>query len=377
MGKVKVLLIGNYSHDRQESMLRFSSLLREGVHCQTVEVSYWGARPFAVRYLGFVKVAVKYLGYIDKFIFGALALLVMRMIGRYDAYHVLDHGNAIYAFFLPRDRTLITCHDCIAIQEAFEGRTGEKVGRFGKLFQWIIKRGLQRSGRVVAVSEQTARELTLIAEVPSRKIKVIYNSQYSDVQRVDRVLIDNVLARYSLSSDRQFILMLGSDLARKNRVGAIRAYEVFRQRSNFSPYLILAGKPLVGESLTVWKSSPFRDDIFYIGAVDNDQLSALYSGCSLFLFPSLAEGFGVPIIEAQSCGAPVVTSAVQPMPEVGGDGAVYADPYSPDDIARAIGFAFQHGEVLIAKGYRNAARFSRDNLLESYRSVYREIANGL
>jgi glycosyltransferase involved in cell wall biosynthesis len=367
-----VLLIGNYLADQQESMLRFERLLASLLNSHGVAHNTW--RPPSL--LGRIwrqGGAAKLAAYCDKFMLGGLQLLYLRFRGRYHLFHILDHGNSLYAFLLPASKTVITCHDCIAIEEAMCGRTGERVGRFGLFFQRLIAAGLRRVATVVAVSTETTRELQRLVSVSAKKIHIVPNSLYSSVSRIDASICRERLLKLGIAPERPFIFMLGSNLIRKNRARAIQAYELLRSSHLVDIQLVIAGQPLVGSSAHFLNNSKYHLDIHFLGKIDDDLLSILYSSCEIFFFPSLAEGFGVPIIEAQTCGAMVVTSNIAPMPEVGGDAAIYADPYRVEALAEALLQAVMTKNKFKELIVLNANRYTPEKMLLGYEAVYREL----
>jgi glycosyltransferase involved in cell wall biosynthesis len=109
--------------------------------------------------------------------------------------------------------------------------------------------------------------------------------------------------------------------------------------------------------------------------VEAEDLCGLYSGASALLFPSLCEGFGWPIIEAQACGCPVFTSNRPPMTEVGGDGAVYIDPEDPIEAAKIILENLPHAEGMREAGFANLRRFSTDQMVDGYLNLYASAMN--
>lgn len=367
-----VILVFNYSPDRQESMLRFGNALLSELRASGVNVRSWEPPRLLGRWAGAGRGGLaKWLGYVDKFVLGSLSLLICRARHPMAVWHIIDHSNALYCFLLPTERTVVTCHDCIAIEEARIGRTGEKVGRFGPFFQALITKGLRKCENVACVSAATAADLERIVGINRDRSLVIHNGLLVAYRRVECGVARRRLEEAGVPTDEPFIFMVGSNLIRKNRIGTIAIFEALRDLAPERRYrLVLAGKPWSAEVKRAAMSCRYGNDIVETGRLSDQVLEAAYSAAAVVIFPSLAEGFGLPVIEAQACGAPVVASDIPPMPEVGGSGALYADPRRPTDFARAIQRAMGLGSELREQALENTKRFETRKWAAQYRSLY-------
>lgn len=371
-----VVLVFNYLPDGQESMLRFGNALLLELLASGVSVRSWSPPQLLGRWArGRGGGLAKWLGYIDKFVLGSLSLLICRVRHPMAVWHIIDHGNALYCFLLPTERTVATCHDCIAIEEARIVRTGEKVGRFGPFFQALITKGLRKCKKVACVSAATAADLERIVGITRDRSLVIHNGLLVAYDRVECGVARRRLEEAGVPVDEPFIFMVGSNLLRKNRIGAIAIFEALRDLVPERRYrLLLAGKPWSAEVKRAAESSRYGTDIVETGRLSDQVLEAAYSAAAVVIFPSLAEGFGLPVIEAQACGALVVASDIPPMPEVGGSGALYADPSRPRDFALAIHRAIGIGSELRELALKNVKRFETGKWAAHYRSLYASLA---
>jgi glycosyltransferase involved in cell wall biosynthesis len=368
---MKVLLIGNYQQEQQQSMLLFGELLYSELKANGVEVELW--QPKKMLHINLkIKMLAKYIAYIDKFILGSINLFWKAHTQKYSVFHILDHGNSVYAYLLPPDRTIITCHDCIAIEEAFKSRTGEQVGMLGKLLQSLIIKGLEKTKVVACVSNATKKDLQRLTNVADNDVKVIYNSAYSEVTQKPKSSVVEIFKKHSVPIAEKYIFSLGNNLIRKNRLGVINGYLSYRLKHPSSIIkLWLAGKPFNDEMERIISNSQFSEDIRYLSNVDDELLSALYSACEVFCFPSIDEGFGVPIIEAQICNALVITSDKEPMREVAGEAAILVDPYDTESIAGAFSSYSEIAELIKSKNSNNIEGFSKEMLTKNYLYEYR------
>ena len=209
---------------------------------------------------------------------------------------------------------------------------------------------LKTASRIIAVSNATKQDLIEKISIKKEKVEVVYEGYNKEIYR-------NRL-KYSDIEEKKYFIFVGTIQPRKNLERIIIAFS--RQSSVFN--LVIAGSKgwLSDDIYKLPKKLGIENRVKFLGYVPDEQLPALYSGAEALLFPSLFEGFGLPILEAQACGCPVITSNLSSMPEVAGDAAILVDPYSIDDIVKGmerlqgIGYRVQ----LIKKGFENIKRFS-------------------
>lgn len=238
-----------------------------------------------------------------------------------------------------------------------------EVYRFSRVLLWKQQyRALcRRADRFIAISEFTKREMTELLGIPKNRIRVLYCAAPEHVVQVCFSSVLNAL-REKYHLPERYILFVGNFNPRKNLKRLITAFDLMKQRSGLPISLVIAGgQGWKFDPLNALKGVSFAQDVNFIGYVPDEEIAALYSAAELFVFPSLYEGFGIPVIEAQKCGTPVITSNTSALPEIGGDAAVYVDPLNVDELAHEMEIVLQSNtlrESLIAKGKENAARFS-------------------
>lgn len=215
---------------------------------------------------------------------------------------------------------------------------------------------------VICVSENTKKDVMRLYGTREDKIKVIYEG----VERTNiEYRISNIEKKptsYQLPAT-SYLLFIGRLEQRKNIVRMIEAFEILKEKYNIPHTLVLAGKPGYGYERIKQKvaRSTQKDAIQEVGYVLEEEKWELLKNADVFLFPSLYEGFGIPILEAQSVGVPVVTSNVSSLPEVGGEGAVYVDPNDMKSIAEGIQSVLSdkgRRDDIIVKATQNVDRFS-------------------
>ena len=257
-----------------------------------------------------------------------------KLIGGVDVFFM---PNLNFAAFSKKVKVFVTAHDL-----SFEF--------FPKLFSWKQRLWhfavnfhslLRRADQVIAVSKSTQDDLISFYGLPTKKVHVIHSGvdeRFVPINRNDLALLA-IQEKYKLPY--KFFLSLGTIEPRKNLESILKAFEVFRQTAigDAAKYeLVLAGRPgwKYERFFEAIENSPVKDAIHMIGFVDDRDKPALYNLASVFIYPSLYEGFGFPPLEAIACGTPVIASHSASLPEVVGDAGVLIDPYRPDEILQAL-----------------------------------------
>lgn len=218
--------------------------------------------------------------------------------------------------------------------------------RFAVLARWMLRYSARQADLLFTVSEFSKGELSRFYNVPPDRIAVTSNGV--DFSRFNPEAIDHrVLAKYGITHGRYW-LTVGRIEPRKNQVNIIKAWT---QRGDFTKPLVIVGQQDFDydEAYREAIASDGAESIVFLDGVADKELPALYSSCYCFIYPSYAEGFGMPIVEALSCGAPVITSRSTAMPEVVGTAAVTVDPHSVDEIMFAMAAVDASGETRAAR----------------------------
>jgi glycosyltransferase involved in cell wall biosynthesis len=218
-----------------------------------------------------------------------------------------------------------------------------------------IRLGLRRAARIICISQTTRRDLVARFPAADAKAQVV---PLAAAARFSRPVGPSELAatRRRHGLDSEFVLCTGTLEPRKNLVRVLRAHEGLSRRVP----LALVG-PRGWEFEPILDEAGRRDDVHVLGQIPDDDLVALYQACTVFCYPSLYEGFGLPLLEAMASGAACVTSSVSSLPEVGGDAVLYVDPSNVDGICGAIERLLasrQERQALGARASRRAAEFS-------------------
>lgn len=358
--RTEIVVVANYLLDKQISMERYCSSLctfYSGYRLRILRPKVFLGRFFADRPL-----LNKQLRYIDKYILFIPELLVVSI--RCKLVHVCDHSNSPYILFLPRRKTVVTCHDLIAVRGAFgDSSVHCNSTPMGKVLQFLILLSLQRASSIIFVSHTTKSDYLLLAKGGNdQNLKVIYNcldnSSISFLPKASRDL--------SRLQSLPYLLTVGSSLPRKNRKLALKLLQLVNMHFPFQ--LVVVGSDLSIQEKQLTDDLSLGDAIVHMGKVSQSELSFIYRNAYCLVFPSYSEGFGWPVIEAQSFGCPVIASSSSCIPEIGGSGALYADPYSVSDFLIRVQSLTNPDlrERLISRGFRNQMRFNPSYIKDQY-----------
>lgn len=222
--------------------------------------------------------------------------------------------------------------------------------------RWSTKSSLKRAKSVIAVSKNTRFDLIRTYGGDAHRIRTVYHGAGSD-----RPAFNFRIGGTSGPSLTPYLLFVGRIEEKKNIAGILNAYKILKERYKIPHELVLAGSPGYGFENLRLQMADGKSQIKLKGYVNEREKGLLYANADMFLFPSFYEGFGLPVLEAQSAGVPVVTSFDSCLPEIAGEGALFVDPEKPAQIAQAIKTLIDDKTLrdkLIESGYENLKRFS-------------------
>lgn len=254
-------------------------------------------------------------------------LAIDLVTGPVDIFHAPD-------FVLPpvrRGIKIITVHDL-----AFLIHPECADERLRAFLEHAVPSSAARADFIIADSENTRNDVICLLDADPERVFVVPGGVDSSFSPADPEAVEQVRAAYGL--DQPYILAVGVIEPRKNFPRLIDAYNRLRLRSDLPNQLVIAGSRgwLSEETFRQADRSAFPSDIRFTGYVPEADLAALYTGADVFAFPSLYEGFGLPVLEAMACGTPVVCSNTSSLPEFAGDAALLVPPDDTDAIADAL-----------------------------------------
>jgi glycosyltransferase involved in cell wall biosynthesis len=287
---------------------------------------------------------------------------------RLDIVHDLT-GIAPFGLGVGRARTISTVYDVIPL--SFPGvSTRLDALIYRRWLPWM----LPRLDTVITVSDSSRRDITRFMRVDPARIHVIPGAVSPRWQPPDADALRAARAAYSLPE--RYLLYVGNVEARKNLQRVIAAYATL---PTDTPPLVIVGPHKWRYSAIVAAAAELGDRLIFTGYVDDAHLPAVYGGALLFLFPSLYEGFGLPVLEAMACGTPVITSTASSLPEVAGDAALLVDPTDTDAIAAAMVRLLADADLqheLRKKGLARAADFSWPQAARRTLTAYQNLDYG-
>jgi glycosyltransferase involved in cell wall biosynthesis len=275
---------------------------------------------------------------------------------------------------------IITIHDLMALNfpNFFQGRP-LPVKIYGKIFtNAFIRTSCACSSRIITDSETVRNQIIQWKPECSRRISVIYPGIDSSFGRInDMSRIENIRKKFGLAQN--IILYIGNTRPYKNLPRLIKAFKLLNDNQEYKFQLVIGG----GESrnLNALKllthNLEIEDFVVFTGELTDDEVITLMNMASIFVFPSLYEGFGLPPLEAMACGTPVVTANAGSLPEVVGDASLLINPESENDIYLAMKRLLinqQLRDTLIQKGFDRVKLFSWDKTAREILEVYKQVA---
>jgi len=311
----------------------------------------------------------RFSGRLSSLLLEKLSVPVELLVGKVDVFH----GPCFLVPRARRSRIVATLHDLMAITHP-EFLKPEWVANTRE----TIAGAADRADRIIAVSNFTKGEIVERLRIPEERVRVVYNGVapvYRPVE--DRAAIERVRIRYGVQGP--YLLFVGNLEPKKNILSLIEAWALLRRESRFQGSLVIVGKK-DWHFDDVWQACRrhgVEGEVIFTDVAEGDDLPYLYSGAEVFVFPSLHEGFGIPVIEAMACGTPVVASNRASIPEIASDAALLVDPLKPAEIAAAAHSIMTDGAVrkrLVEKGLKRAKEFSWERTARETLNVYNELA---
>jgi glycosyltransferase involved in cell wall biosynthesis len=297
--------------------------------------------------------------------------IVPRMLRQAGA--TLFHSPYYLMPYLPGVPSVVTCYDLIPVIYPEYFTAAQRL-----IYRLAHTLALGTARVVLAISEATRSDLVRIFHLDPRRVAV--TPLAAGAHFVPRLPAQIATVRVKYALPEQYALYLGINKPHKNLARLVQAWQISNSKSQIPNLeLVIAGQwdERYPEIKQLAKDLGLKDQIVFAGPVSELDLPALYSGATLFIFPSLYEGFGLPVLEAMSCGTPVVCSNTSSLPEVAGDAAILVNPLDTNALAEAMRCVLASQELqqaLREKGLAQAAKFSWQRAAQETLAVYRQTA---
>lgn len=272
---------------------------------------------------------------------------------------------------------VVTIHDIIYMDRA--GMTGGSAYQnFGNLYRrLLVPLVVKKAAIIITVSEFARQQLIHKFDMNPEKVRVIHNGIHNKFHVINN---ENPVTdfRKKFELPNQFLLHFANEAPRKNTLGTLKAYADYSQNINDALPLVLTNtnKEIIIELIKKNNLSDISAHIICLNYIAAEELPLLYNAAYIFLYPSLSEGFGMPLIESMACGTPVITGNNSSLPEIAGDAALLVNAATPGEIANAIHTLSGDNDLykkLQAAGLKNAARFSWKNAAIKTLKIYNEV----
>lgn len=369
------------------SMARFAKLLTMGMEAKGHTVTVWSPQANLVR-LPIPKLDKKWLGYIDQYLlFPREVKDKLKECPPNTLFVFVDNALGPWLPLVANRPHVMHCHDFLAFRSALGNEPENPTRQSGKLYQKYINRGCKTGKHFISDSYSTQADLHRFLDSQPLTSEMVYVGLNPLFQPHDPLVARTTLSRLtSLNLENGYLLHVGANVWYKNRIGVIELYEALCKNHGCQLPLLLIGSSPTLDLIIKHKASSVSQNIHFLTNVTDEIVCKAYSGATLFLFPSLAEGFGWPIVEAMASGCPVITTNEAPMTEVAGGAAVLIErrPHNQAEISKWANSSaltiyntlfLSEGErrALIHKGFSNSQRFSIDSYIDQLECIYERI----
>jgi glycosyltransferase involved in cell wall biosynthesis len=300
----------------------------------------------------------------------------LRLSGkRFDIVHYLNPRVWPSYLLAPSKKIMVNAYEAGVMLNYHRTDLGTRI------FQFTNRYLHHRMDAIIALSEYGKKEIVEYFHISPKKVHVIYCGVDNNFVRFSNSHAhkQELLSQFGLPE--QYLLSVGRLDPHKNIVRLIKAYALARIEGLHLPLVLVGGKHLREYSQEVEKTiieSGVEGHVVYAPYIPDEDLPAVYSCATALIFPSLHEGFGLPLVEAMACGVPIATSNTTSLPEVAGDAALLFDPLDVEDMARTIVAVTRHNDIrdmLIARGRTRIQLFTWEKAIEQVRALYHKLIN--
>jgi glycosyltransferase involved in cell wall biosynthesis len=383
---MNIVLFSHPAFLSSQSMPRFARMLLQAYIARGHQVQMWSPQAKLYACIPTCRFS-KWAGYIDQYLLFPMWVRKQVKLQPADTLYVFcDQALGPWLPAVKHKPHVVHVHDLLALRSAFGDLPENPTSWSGKLYQRYIRQGFKQAKHFISVSNKTREDLHRFGQVTPVISEVVYNGinyPYSPILQ-DQALA--ILEKIKLPVRPEGMLLhVGGSQWYKNLAGVIRLYIEYA-KAELEPLPLWCVSPNPNTELQLLlKQVPPQGQVLFVQGIDNHALQAAYSMALAFIFPSLAEGFGWPIIEAQACGCPVITTDAAPMNEIGGAAATYIPRLKTIDdeqvwaenaaqtLRQLLAMSATQRQALVDSGISNVARFNVDAAIEGYLNVYQQV----
>ncbi len=369
-------------------MPRFAGMLKAAYQTRGHTVEVWSPSATVFNWVPRGQLS-KWAGYIDQYLLFPKAMRKAVKRASQDTLFVFcDQALGPWVPLVGNRPHVVHVHDLLALRSALSDIPENPTSASGRIYQRYIRNGFRKARHFISVSKKTREDLNRFGGVKAETSEVVYNGMNFPYAPLARREAADILARAGVAlPESGIILHVGGGQWYKNLPGVIAIYAEYAARIS-DPLPLCCVSP---QSVTVTKlltKVPSNGRVVFVKSLESVTLQALYSVARVFLFPSLAEGFGWPLVEAQACGCPVITTDESPMSEVAGPAARYLPRLqSFADIGPWARLGADVLQELINEspavqaqrreaGLSWAKRFDEDTTIDGYLAIYARVLHG-
>lgn len=283
-----------------------------------------------------------------------------------DVFHGLSHEIPM-RIQQTKIKTVVTVHDLIFKKYPHQYNKIDNL-----IYDFKFKYACKNSDRIIAISESTKKDIIDFYHIPEDKISVVYQTcdpifyNHNNNKQLD------VFNKYNLP--KEYLLNVGTIIERKNLLNIVKAIELVK---DCPPLVVIGkGKEYKNKILKYINEKRLAGKVIFLDNVDFCDFPVIYSSAKVMIFPSIYEGFGIPIIEALFCKIPVITSNISSLPEAAGQGSLLINPFDIEDMANAISKVLTDSYLrneMIVKGYEFVQKFSAKKVTADVFNIYQQI----
>lgn len=269
---------------------------------------------------------------------------------------------------------VLTLHDIIFLEKKQGGNKSayQNIGWYYR--KLVVPYILPKCKKIITVSNFECNRIREVLKLEESQLIAVYNGFSSHFKPLKNYF--PITKKYI--DKENYLFFLGNTDPKKNTIGVLKAYSLYIRKSKNPLPLLIADltEDVIDSYLEKENIKEIKSMLYYPGYIPNIDLPAIYSGASTFIYTSLRESFGIPILEAMACGTPIITSNTSAMPEIAGDGAILIDPYQEEEITNKL-LSLENEEALYNKqieyGYERVKLFSWRTTAEKLLTIYQSI----